>query len=91
MKVLHSFKSWSKALHILLLMLLAAPMYVSAQETLTVYEGTMTNNYVPAFIFYFDDFTRSQCVFPANALDEMNGGDISSLILKSYLTIKIND
>lgn len=79
MKTLHFFKSWSKALHIFLLMLLTAPLAVSAQETLTVYEGTQTSQLVPAYIFYFDDFTRSQFVVPATALSEMNGGEISSV------------
>ena len=50
-----------------------------AQETLTVYEGTETSNYVPAYVFYFDDFTRSQVVFPATDLAEMNGGTINSV------------
>ena len=27
---------------------------------LTVYDGTTTNNYVPAYVYYFDDFSRSQ-------------------------------
>lgn len=33
-------------------------------ETLTVYDGTTTNNTVPAYIYYFEQFTRSQFVFP---------------------------
>ena len=37
MKILRFLKRQSKALHMFLLMLLAAPMYVSAQETLTIY------------------------------------------------------
>ena len=48
-------------------------------ETLTVYEGTTTNQTVPAYIFYFDDFTRSQFVIPANDLAEMAGSSITSL------------
>lgn len=47
-KNLHFLKKQSKALHLLMLMLLAAPMYVSAQEALTIYDSGMTyNNNVP--------------------------------------------
>ena len=55
-----------------------------AQSELTVYEGTNTSNIVPAYMFYFDDFTRSQFVIPADDLEEMNGGTISSI--KFYTT-----
>ena len=55
-----------------------------AQSELTVYEGTATSNVVPAYVFYFDDFTRSQFVIPADDLTEMDGGTISSL--KFYTT-----
>ena len=48
-------------------------------ETLTVYDGTVSKNTVPAYIFYFDDFTRSQFVLPANDLAEMAGSSITSL------------
>ena len=48
-------------------------------ETLTVYDGTVTNNRIPAYIFYFDGFTRSQFVIPAADLTEMTGSPISSM------------
>ena len=48
-------------------------------ETLTVYDGTATNNRIPAYIFYFDDFTRSQFVIPAADLVEMKGKPISRM------------
>ena len=48
-------------------------------ETLTVYEGTSTTNTVPAYIFYFDQFTKSQFVIPANDLVEMIGAPITSM------------
>ncbi|MBR3799245.1 MAG: hypothetical protein IKK36_10075, partial [Bacteroidales bacterium] len=49
-------------------------------ETLTVYEdGASTNYYVPMFVFYFDDFSRAQTVFPAEDLAEMAGGTITSI------------
>ena len=53
-------------------------------DELTVYEGTTTNNHVPMYVFYFDDWTRSQFVIPAADLAEMAGGTISAL--KFYTT-----
>ena len=55
-----------------------------AQETLTVYEGTATNNTVPAYVFYWDDFTRCEFVIPASELADMEGGTITAL--KFYTT-----
>jgi hypothetical protein len=51
---------------------------------LTVYEGTQTNNHVPMYVFYFDDWTRSQFVIPAADLADVAGGTISAL--KFYTT-----
>ena len=48
-------------------------------ETLTVYDGTATNNRIPAYIFYFDDFTRSQFVIPNADLADMIGSPITSM------------
>ena len=52
---------------------------MQCRETLTVYEGTSTNRNVPAYIYYFDNFTRSQFVIPAEDLVEMIGTPISSM------------
>lgn len=67
-----------------LLLALLTTIGAWAQSELTVYEGTTTNQYVPAYIYYFDDFTRSQFVIPADDLAEMKGGTISSI--KFYTT-----
>ena len=48
-------------------------------ETLTVYDGTATNNRIPAYILYFDDFARSQFVIPADDLADMAGTPITSM------------
>ena len=57
-----------------------------AQESLTVYEGTKTSYYVPAFINYFDDFTKSQFVVPSTMLaDIIVGSEIQSI--KFYTTL----
>ena len=66
-------------------------------ETLTVYDGTVSKNTVPAYIFYFDDFTRSQFVLPANDLAEMAGSSITSLTFYTtssevpYTTVSLAD
>ena len=73
-----------KSLLFALLLALFMPWAAQAQEELTVYEGTNTSSYVPAYMGYFDDFSRSQFVIPAEDLDEMNGGTISSI--KFYTT-----
>ena len=73
-----------KSLLFVLLFALLAPWAANAQSELTVYEGTVTSNVVPAYIFYFDDFTRAQHVIPAEDLADMNGATITSL--KYYTT-----
>ena len=55
-----------------------------SQAELTVYDGTTTSQYVPAYIYYFDDFSRSQCVFPAANLADMKNGTITAI--KFYTT-----
>lgn len=62
-----------------LLTLLCIPALSRAQQTLTVYNGTETSDHVPAYIYYWDDFTRSQFVIPADSLTAMDGGTISAL------------
>ena len=50
-----------------------------AQLTLTVNDGTTTNEYVPIYGYYVDDYLRCQYVQPAADLSQMIGGTISSL------------
>ena len=47
--------------------------------SLTVYDGTATNQYIPMYGFYFDDFTKSECIIPASQLSAMNGGIITAI------------
>ena len=58
--------------------------FLAQAQTLTVYDGTTTSNVVPAYIHYFDDFTRSQVVYPASSLAQMSGMTITEL--KFYST-----
>ena len=75
----------NKKLLSLLLLVVAAFTTAFAQQELTVYEGEGgTNGYVPTYMGYWDDFTRSQYVIPAADLAEMNGGTISAI--KFYTT-----
>ena len=48
-------------------------------QQLTVYEGTSTSQYVPAYVYYFDEYSRSQFVIPAGQLEDMNGASINSV------------
>ena len=59
--------------------MLCLPCMLRAQSTLTVYDGTVANYYIPANIYYFDQYTRSQFVIPADSLEEMMNGTISGL------------
>ena len=77
----------NKKLLSLLLLLLAAFTTATAQETLTVYDGTVSNGQVPAYLSYWDDFTRSQVVIPATDLTNMAGGTITSM---TFYTTKQN-
>ena len=54
-------------------------------EELTVYDGTATSYYVP-YIYYWDDFTKSQYIIPATDLSDMAGGSISAITLYTTLT-----
>ena len=62
-----------------LMMLFLVVFGFARANELTVYEGTVTNTVVPAFMLRFDDFTRSQYVIPAESIEAMNGGDIQSI------------
>lgn len=72
-----------KSLLLMLFLALTWSWTAKANE-LTVYEGTTSKSDVPAYIAYFDDFTRTQTVIPATDLEDMAGGTISGL--KFYTT-----
>ncbi len=46
---------------------------------ITVYNGTATNQYIPMYGYYFDDFTKSECIIPASQLTAMTGCTVSSI------------
>ena len=53
--------------------------FVLGPTELTVYNGTATNQYIPMYGYYFDDFTKSECIIPASQLTAMNGCTISAI------------
>ena len=62
-----------------LLVALMATTGANAQETLTVYDGTGTRSFSPAYMYAFDWYTRSQYIIPAANLEAMNGKIITAL------------
>ena len=61
---------------------LLAPLGLRAQETLTVYDGTATNNFVPFYGSYVDTRTCNvEFIIPAetDGMSDMEGGVISKL------------
>ena len=67
-----------RVLFLLLLMASFAPWTAFGQQ-LTVYDGNSTSRYVPAYIYFFDEFARSQFVIPAADLEDMIGSSITSM------------
>ena len=51
---------------------------------LTVADGTQTSSNVPVYGLWMDDYTRSEMIYPAEMLEGMVGGDITSL--KYYIS-----
>ena len=66
---------------LVLLLALAMPQLVSAQETLTVYGNETSNsNVVPVYGYYIQSFyTKCEFVIPAEQLTAMNNGMISKM------------
>ena len=46
---------------------------------ITVADGTETNSYIPVYGLWMDDYTRGEMIYPESMIEEMNGGDITSL------------
>jgi len=53
---------------------------VPTGSQLTVYPNAeSTDNHIPMYVYYFDDFTRAQHVIPASELTAMSGGQIKAI------------
>ena len=57
-----------KKILFLMLMFLTLGISVFAQSMLTVADGTTTNQYVPVYGYYADDFLRCQTIYPSSML-----------------------
>lgn len=74
------FKKFIKKTHLLILLLaIIMPWQAKSQETLTVYNGTDDNQYIPMYGNYFDDYTKSEYIIPASILNDMEGGTITAI------------
>ncbi|MBO4723609.1 MAG: choice-of-anchor J domain-containing protein [Muribaculaceae bacterium] len=64
----------NKKLLSLLLFVMAAFTAAFAQETMTVYDGTNTNNYVPVYGLWADSYNKCEIVMDANELGDLPAG-----------------
>ena len=53
--------------------------FVLGPTDLTVYNGTATNQFIPMYGYYFDNYTKSEFIIPASQLTAMNGCAISAI------------
>ena len=53
--------------------------FVLGPTELTVYNGTATNQYIPMYGYYFDNYTKSEYIIPASQLTDMVGGTINAI------------
>ena len=53
--------------------------FVLGPVELTVYDGTSTNQYIPMYGWYFDNYTKSEYIIPASQLTAMTGCTISAI------------
>ena len=74
-----------KTLFFLLTLAALLPWAANAQQTLTVYpgDGSGVNQYVPFYGLYADDGVKCEFIIPADQLEDMADGTISSM--KFYL------
>lgn len=64
----------------LLFAALMMPWAMHAQSTLTVCDGTDSNEYVPIYGYYADDEQTSQMIFPASMITAMQGYAIEQMV-----------
>ena len=72
-------------------MALLVPWAAKAQETLTVYDASNTNGYIPFYGLYADYGTRAQFIIPASKLEDLAGGSIQKLTFYSSTASKAFD
>ncbi len=74
---------------LLMMAILLAPASVMGQETLTVHDGTTTNEFVPIYGYWCDAYQKCEMVYPAAELAAMTGGEINQLTF--YTSSNPND
>ena len=78
MKRFSFFRSCKVILTFLTLLFMQGTIKAQEPQTLTVYDGTSLNYYIPAPIYMFNLYCRSQFIIPAADLDVMNAGTITA-------------
>ena len=64
---------------LVMIMALALPWQMRAQDTLTVANGTETNSYIPIYGLWTDEAQHNQILYPASMLDDMSGSAVTQL------------
>ena len=65
--------------------------FKAEERDLTVYDGTSTNQYIPMYGYYFDAYTKSECIIPASQLTAMTGGSVSAITFYPSTVATTND
>ncbi len=65
---------------LLLIALILLPWATSAQGSLTVCDGTATNEYVPFYGYYADEAQNGQMIYPADSLTGMINTEITEMV-----------
>jgi hypothetical protein len=65
---------------LLLIALLLMPWATRAQGSLTVCNGTATNEYVPFYGYYADEAQNGQMIYPASSLTGMINTEITEMV-----------
>ena len=79
--IIHQIQQFMKKILLILLTVLLSfnSLMLSAQETLTVADGSESNSYVPFYGLWMDAMTHSQVIYPASMLTNLNGATIISM------------
>lgn len=64
----------------LLALMLLVPIGARSQQTLTVADGTVSQDYVPFQGFNADNAQHNQMIYPASLLESMAGSSISQMV-----------
>ncbi len=76
---------------LLLLLCMLTCAGVGWAETLTVANGTATNEYVPVYGYYYDTRFTNTMVYPASMLGDMDAGTITQVTFEANANITFTD